>query len=511
MFQRAWRSAVLVDAGFNAAAFAPVIASLIKGLTLLVRTVLVLGLVTLTACNTPPSINRSLPSTVADAACVQSFDAHQSLLQRDASFSFPLKSFPALRLNRSLIHRRFDDLAPMEQIAWLAESHALAIETAQTLGLPVIACERVVWEQAIASKAFIHSVSRSAVPDEYRSWLRIVGFYPITRMPFVAGVKQELIDQAQVQATYDLNSPIDQHVDDVQWRLYQPPLDPQKPEHSIELSPQLLNRDAAAALLAYWTPAYAVAQGTENANQIGKLARGIDGKLVFDSKSPPVVYRYISWGEFDGEPVLQLNYQIWFAERPAKSRWDLLAGRLDGLHWRVHLGQDAKPIAFDAMHTCGCWYQFYPAQGYQIKPEVDYWQEPFFIGKPLALQGRPLLTVSADEHSLVAVRNYVADERVVSESAVDEGAITLAPVDVSWSALAVGAKLELAALDYRRSFNRHGIIPESARAERFYFWPMGIPKAGSMRAPGHHAIAFTGRRHFDDPTLLDTLGLKKPK
>ena len=38
---------------------------------------------------------------------------------------------------------------------------------------------------------------------------------------------------------------------------------------------------------------------------------------------------------------------------------------------------------------------------------------------------------------------------------------------------------------------------------RFLFWPMGIASAGAMRQWGHHATAFVGRRHFDDPELLE--------
>jgi len=36
-------------------------------------------------------------------------------------------------------------------------------------------------------------------------------------------------------------------------------------------------------------------------------------------------------------------------------------------------------------------------------------------------------------------------------------------------------------------------------------WPMGVASAGAMRQWGRHATAFIGRRHFDDPWLLDAL------
>jgi len=33
---------------------------------------------------------------------------------------------------------------------------------------------------------------------------------------------------------------------------------------------------------------------------------------------------------------------------------------------------------------------------------------------------------------------------------------------------------------------------------------MGIESAGQLRQWGRHATAFVGRRHFDDPMLLDS-------
>jgi len=46
-------------------------------------------------------------------------------------------------------------------------------------------------------------------------------------------------------------------------------------------------------------------------------------------------------------------------------------------------------------------------------------------------------------------------------------------------------------------------VPGTQRAERFFFWPMGIASAGAMRQWGRHATAFVGRRHFDDAQLLE--------
>ncbi|MBE0587855.1 MAG: hypothetical protein IH617_07415, partial [Hydrogenophaga sp.] len=56
----------------------------------------------------------------------------------------------------------------------------------------------------------------------------------------------------------------------------------------------------------------------------------------------------------------------------------------------------------------------------------------------------------------------------------------------------------------RRSlYGPGGLIAGTQRGERYLFWPMGVRDAGAQRQWGHHATAFVGRRHFDDPDLID--------
>ncbi|WP_417567869.1 hypothetical protein [Marinobacter sp.] len=46
-------------------------------------------------------------------------------------------------------------------------------------------------------------------------------------------------------------------------------------------------------------------------------------------------------------------------------------------------------------------------------------------------------------------------------------------------------------------------MPGTARLERFLLWPTGVLSPGGMRQWGRHATAFIGKRHFDDPDLLN--------
>ena len=52
-------------------------------------------------------------------------------------------------------------------------------------------------------------------------------------------------------------------------------------------------------------------------------------------------------------------------------------------------------------------------------------------------------------------------------------------------------------------FDEDGFVPGTERLEWILLWPMGVEKPGAMRQWGHHATAFVGRRHFDEPDLMD--------
>ena len=62
----------------------------------------------------------------------------------------------------------------------------------------------------------------------------------------------------------------------------------------------------------------------------------------------------------------------------------------------------------------------------------------------------------------------------------------------------------------RSAFGADGLMPGTERGERYFLWPMGVESAGQMRQWGHHATAFVGRRHFDDPRLLASYFTPRP-
>ena len=54
-------------------------------------------------------------------------------------------------------------------------------------------------------------------------------------------------------------------------------------------------------------------------------------------------------------------------------------------------------------------------------------------------------------------------------------------------------------------FDAEGIAKGSGRIEPYIFFSMGIPRIGSMRQRGRHAVRMVGRAHFDDPDLFDRI------
>jgi hypothetical protein len=206
----------------------------------------------------------------------------------------------------------------------------------------------------------------------------------------------------------------------------------------------------------------------------------------------PAVYRFVTHTRFGGIPLLQLNYQIWFPERPGESWLDLYAGALDGLVWRVTLSPQGRPIAYDSIHPCGCYYQVFPGLGYRVvQPPPD--TEP-------VLSPKPVLPPQAGQRLVVRVssaRHYI--ENVAAE---DDAAPTSR---YRWREYEELLALPGPVTGRRSLFGSDGLVPHTERLERLLLWPSGLRSPGAMRRNGTHGIALIGRRHFDDARLLEDL------
>ncbi|MDX1610368.1 MAG: hypothetical protein R3225_09635 [Halofilum sp. (in: g-proteobacteria)] len=471
----------------------------------------------LAACATTAPLPRVGEAVEPPALCRALFERLDAAVARagvgDAGAD-RLDGFPWLRVDRPLASFRFETSTEARLAAWLQRLAALDAEgrSHELNNLPAGERARLVaeWRAAAAGSALPADLAAAQADcrerlnarlaadpaaterlvaaawprDEYRDWQRVVGLYPLTRLvvlPQVATLQDTR--RAAIRAAPESGP---------RWRRYAVP----SPPAPAPVLPAVLPRDALgiprptpaqrAALFSAHAPLWAV-ETESDSDRPGAVVRAADRPLVDSGR--PVEYRHWSWTRFRGEVLVQLSYALWFPERPADGALDLYAGHLDGLIWRVTLRGDGTPLAYESIHPCGCYYTLFPAPGWRVRAGGgEPVLAPLSAPRPAAGE-RVRVRLEARTHYLAGV-----------DTAGARGARPLAPLPLD--AL---RSLPLPEGGRRSAFAPDGLIPSSRRLERFLLWPLGVPSPGAMRQWGTHAIAFVGKRHFDDPDLLDRL------
>jgi hypothetical protein len=470
-------------------------------------------------CATPAAEYARAPATEACAELLRSVDAAvERGGARDAQTA-RVEGFPSLRVDRWLASYRATLKEPDEYAAWIARLRALdaAARRAELANLPASERRRLAdgpgagdlegrvdrcadrLTAAIAGDAEARAalVRSATVPDEYRTGWRALGLYPLTAIFVGHGIAAY-----HAETRTDFGRPLDQLPHDGVLTRFRPPeghaplpageiaaqlaRDSRNPLGAPEPAPAELER-----LFAQFAPIFEIDVASA-ADRPGAPRWTADSRAHIDT-SDPVVYRIASHVRQDGSALLQLNYIVWFPARPPAGRFDILSGHVDGLTWRVTLGRDGRPLLYDAMHNCGCYHMFFPTSALALRPDLDRGA----LEPPLVPQQAPAL--GAGERIVIRIAHdthYI--ERLYATRAAGGLAYRLDDYDALRSlARPDGTRHSLFAAD--------GIVPGTARRERWVLWPMGVPAPGAMRQWGHHATAFVGRRHFDDPDLLDRL------
>jgi len=432
-----------------------------------------------------------------------------------------IAGFPQLRVDRFLASYAGEEMDDARFAGWMRRlatlgSRAHAIETAnlsqeqaEKLGhalwevnrsrmwiAPALAdCSARLVAADLADPARRSALrAAAAVPDDYATWQRVAGLYWLTRLPFAGGVRRW---HEEVKESYARPLPALPLAGEL--RHYVPP--PGRLSQSGVAG--LLGRTSAnalgvpepsgadlEALYRTFAPAFAV-DTSGDADLPGELGWGEGGTPRIVSRLP-VVYRRVSHARYQGRALLQLNYWMWFPERPKRGGWDILGGHIDGVLWRVTLAPDGAPWVYDAIHPCGCYHLFFPTARAVPKAQPDGLDEGAFVPQALpqvAPGSRVALRLASGTHYVERILVGAAPAPAPLEYAMEED-------DALRSAALPGGG--------RRSvFRPDGIVPGTERGERWLFWPMGVPEPGAMRQWGRHATAFVGRRHFDDPALIE--------
>lgn len=335
-------------------------------------------------------------------------------------------------------------------------------------------------------------MERAAVPDDYIELNRVLGLYPLAAMPLSIGITRW---QADTVASF--------------WRTAAGEADPEpivryepvgRPAGAPAIAkilartptdrlgvPQLSPGDREA-LLRTFAPIYEIATSGDY-DRFGPLAWG-SGVTPEVDVGQPIVYRRLALTRYRDRVLVQLVYTIWFPERPRTGSLDLLAGKLDGLVFRVTLDTRGDPLVYDTIHPCGCYHMFFPTPRTQLQPSPQPGIEWAFVPAtlpPIDPARRLVLHIASGSHYLVGL----------SFDGGGSGRAYRFAEDDDLRALPTGGG------GTRSAFRPDGMVPGTERGERLLFWPTGVDNTGAMRQWGRQATAFLGRRHFDDADLIE--------
>jgi hypothetical protein len=403
--------------------------------------------------------------------------------------------FPYLRVDRfsaAIAPREAE--ADARRQAWLARLARLD-DTARTAELANAALPpddlarcRVLLAAADAAR-FDELRAMAQVPDAYNSASRAFGLYPLTRLAFAAGVAQWNGATRAVFATPLEQLPVHGTLTRFGVRSASPLPEVALPVPGDALGVPALSRFDSTVLLLRHAPVLEidVAAGHDRPGTLGLD----DAALPAVDPGQPVAYTRVAHALFDGVPHIQLVYTFWFSERPARHALDPLSGRIDGLIWRVTLDRDGVPLVYDTIHPCGCYHLFFPTERVAARPPRDSLDEGMFAPQTLRAPGggeAVVLRLESGTHYVQRASVEPRRDAAVRYQLDDERGLTTLPRPGGGT---------------RSAYGSDGLMPGTERGERYYFWPMGVESAGQMRQWGHHATAFVGRRHFDDPRLID--------
>jgi hypothetical protein len=430
-----------------------------------------------------------------------------------------VEGFPYLRVNRLLASLRPQAASPLEQRAFVERLRALDLEARgfeianlpRTLfdALPGLypAAERSVAVRRSAEcghllartdldrpRVLAQIIERAQVPDDYSSARRVFGLYALTRIAFATGVRrweQSVREAFRREQTEAPSVPPVRYAPPGGPTLYHESVAgylgraPFEPFGILELTERELERVFAA-----YAPSFEIEIGGDF-DRFGGLRWEREAATPSVDASSLEVYTHVSHTRYGDHVLLQLVYTIWFPERPPTHEGDILAGRLDGLMWRVTIAPDGEPLIYDAIHPCGCFHMFFPTRRARPRPAPDSLEEWAFVPQslPRVRSGeRPLVRLASRTHYIERVSLVSGADSLVRYQFRPYNALRS-----MWDMR--GGK--------RSVFGPDGLIAGTERPERFLFWPMGIDSAGAMRQWGRHATAFVGRRHFDDADLFE--------
>ncbi|MGB5745613.1 MAG: hypothetical protein WBM69_01445 [Desulfobacterales bacterium] len=330
--------------------------------------------------------------------------------------------------------------------------------------------------------------------DDYILLRRILGIYPITSMFVASGIYRY---QSEVHKSFSNQPP------PPGWQKirYVPGVsNDSQPSASDILKtagrdaigiPEYSSKDQQI-LFDFFAPVWEV-QTEGNFDRIGTPFWTADKNPAIDTDRP-ISFQRLSFTRFEGKILTQLNYVVWFPARPKESAFDIYGGFLDGLIYRVTLDGDGQALLYETVHSCGCYHKFYPTDCLRVLKKSAYAEKPLVLKAPAADPDSVRMVVALETRTHYVKSLYTLPREMKTES-----------VSYSFADYDQLRSLKYSEHEQRSFFREDSIVNESERLERYILWPTGVLSPGAMRQWGRHSVAFVGKRHFDDPDLIENI------
>ena len=485
------------------------------------NTVFMIGLCAfiLAGCAILPEISRSthVGESGPVGICASFFDLLDQRTRQAGALdpgSFRVRNYPYLRVNRFLASfgnqveggptfaawvdqmQAVDQNARRHEIANLAmyyKDKPSSEDERDELFSKVVACGNLLkgvdFQEAEQRKELPRKV---VVPDEYITLRRVFGLYPLISLFVAQGVENW---QERAQKSFSLEPPVDwqasRYVPEQRGNLLAVREIVAQTERDRLGIPQY-SPEAKAALFRFYAPVWEV-QTQGNFDLIGSPVWTHEGVLDVDTKRP-AAYTLLSFTRFKGEILTQLNYIIWFPSRPKENAVDLYGGLLDGVNFRATLDRNGEPLLYESIHNCGCYYKSFPTKRLKVLEKITYREPPLILKAPEVNPSTEFMTVAMESRTHYVQHLYPLPREIQPESRV-------------YSLVDYGQVLSLPLPQGGRGsmFSQDSIAPGSERLERWILWPTGVISPGAMRQWGRQAVAFVGKRQFDDPYFMERM------
>ncbi|MDO6684776.1 MULTISPECIES: hypothetical protein [unclassified Agarivorans] len=328
--------------------------------------------------------------------------------------------------------------------------------------------------------------------NDYSATAKVFGLYPLSSKVFASAIEKEQQHLAEDWLAANRSSLSGFTAKQAALYLPEPALaNVNATDLQLDAFGQLASKQQQATLLKWYAPQWLIENNT--ADNVPGVPVWQKQQLAFEH-SKPFSFSHITYARHNNQTTIQLNYILWFKQRPKLSSVDWVAGEHDALIFRIHLTNKLEVIAYDSIHLCGCWYTLMLPQQRSYHAIQDNKIESVLMHR-VNVADKMRISISADTHQIIDLQPTADIAEVVAKTTY-----TLQP----WQSLLTLEKGQ----GYKSIYDSNGYVWGSERFERWFFWPMGVKQPGSLRRFGDHAISFVGERYFDQVHLLEDLGVQ---